>query len=277
MPHAWPMSRRYVEHRYAGRLHAGRRHARRAAAVLLAWMGTPLTAHALAPLRVVTEELAPYNMTVGGKVTGLSTEVVEAVLKDMDMPSRIQVMPWARAYDLALHADNVLIYSIVRTPEREALFQWAGPIAAAHWFLFSTQARPVPLNSLQEALDNRYQIATVNQDAGEQYLKGHAFKIGQTLQHSNQYLFNYEKLKQGHVALWISDELSAAYLARAHGKQPQTTLYRSLALPDLGDGAFSVAFSLNTPAHTVQRFRDGLQRLYSDGRYEAISHRWLGR
>lgn len=86
MPHAWPMSRRYVGRRYAGRRYAGR-----AAAVLLVWMGTPLTAHALAPLRVVTEELAPYNMTVGGKVTGLSTEVVEAVLKGMDMPSRIFV------------------------------------------------------------------------------------------------------------------------------------------------------------------------------------------
>ncbi|WP_225774503.1 substrate-binding periplasmic protein [Pseudomonas sp. Marseille-Q5115] len=227
------------------------------------------------PLHVVTEELPPYNMTSGTDVTGLSTEVVEAVFKEMGIAPRIQAMPWARAYDLALHADNVMIYSITRTPEREALFQWAGPIAPTRWFLFSSEARPVDLASLQEALEKRYQIATVNQDVGEQFLLSHHFEIGQTLQQSNHYALNYEKLKRGHVALWISDELNAAYTARNAGDDAAAVLHRSLELPELEDGGFSAAFSLATPPQTVDAFRAALQRLRSDGRYDAIVHKWL--
>ncbi len=68
-----------------------------------------------APLRIVTEELPPYNMTQNGRMTGMSTEVVQAVLKEVGMDAPIHSMPWARAYELALNESNVLIYSIVRT------------------------------------------------------------------------------------------------------------------------------------------------------------------
>jgi polar amino acid transport system substrate-binding protein len=246
-----------------------------AAAALLACLAGPQAALASSQLQVVTEELPPYNMTVEGKVAGLSTEVVEAVLREMGVAPNIQAMPWARAYDLALHGNNVMIYSITRTPEREALLQWAGPIAPTRWFLFSSQARPVELANLQEALDNRYQIATVNQDVGEQFLLSRAFQLGQTLQQSNHYGLNYEKLKHGHVALWISDELSALFTARDAGDDPRQTLHRSLELPELEDGGFSVAFSLSTPAHTVEAFRAALQRLHGDGRYDAIVRKWM--
>jgi len=244
------------------------------AAFAAALLCASLPGHA-GPLQVVTEELPPYNMTVGAATTGLSTEVVEAVFKEMGIAPQIHAMPWARAYDLALHADNVMIYSITRTPEREGLFQWAGPIAPTRWFLFSSEARPVDLASLQEALDKRYQIATVNQDVGEQFLLSRHFEIGQTLQQSNHYALNYEKLKRGHVALWISDELNAAYTARNAGDDAQAVLHRSLELPELEDGGFNAAFSLTTPAQTVEAFRAALKRLRADGRYDAIVHKWL--
>jgi polar amino acid transport system substrate-binding protein len=228
------------------------------------------------PLKVVTEELPPYNTRVGGEISGMCTEVVQAVFKEMGIAPDIQMMPWARAYDLALHADNVMIYSITRTPEREALFQWAGPIASTRWFLYSTQARPLNLGTLQQALEQRYQIATVNQDVGEQYLIGHGFVVGQTLQQSNHYALNYEKLKQGHVALWISDELNAAYTVRTAGDDPRQVLRPALELPELEDSGFNVAFSLSTDPQTVAAFRTALARLRADGRYDAIIRRWVG-
>lgn len=228
------------------------------------------------PLQVVTEELPPYNMRAGGKVSGMCTEVVQAVFREMGIDPDIQMMPWARVYDLALHADNVMIYSITRTPEREALFQWAGPIASTRWFLYSTQARPVNLNSLAEALERRYQIATVNQDVGEHYLTDRGFAVGQTLQQSNHYALNYEKLKLGHVDLWISDELNAAYTVGMAGDDPGRVLRPAMELPELEDSGFNVAFSLSTDPQTVAAFREALARLRLDGRYDAIVRRWVG-
>lgn len=226
------------------------------------------------PLRIVTEELPPYNMTQDGRVTGMSTEVVQAVLKEVGMDAPIQPMPWARAYEMALNESNVLIYSIVRTPARQSLFQWVGTIGPTQWYIYSLADRPVKLNSLADA--HGHQIATVNQDVGEQYLVSKGFRIGEDLQSSTKYEHNYRKLKVDHVELWISNELNALYLTRQNGEDPDKVLIRSLALPELSspDG-LSMAFSRKTPAETVEKFRAGLETIRRNGVYDAILRKWL--
>ncbi|MBT2339596.1 transporter substrate-binding domain-containing protein [Pseudomonas fluorescens] len=227
-----------------------------------------------APLRIVTEELPPFNMTQNGRVTGMSTEVVQAVLKEVGVDAPIYSMPWARAYELALNESNVLIYSIVRTPERESLFQWVGAIAPTQWYIYSLADRPVKLNSLADA--HGHQIATVNQDVGEQYLVSKGFRVGEELQSSTRYEHNYRKLKVDHVELWISNELNAMYLTRQNGEDPDKVLIRSLPLPELsGAEGFSMAFSRKTPVETVEKFRAGLQTIRRNGVYDAIVRKWL--
>ncbi|HEX5685938.1 MAG TPA: transporter substrate-binding domain-containing protein [Ideonella sp.] len=234
-----------------------------------------LAAHAgNADLRIVTEELPPYNMTQGGQITGLSTEVVQAVLKEVGVQAPIKSMPWARAYDIALNEENVLIYSITRTPQREKLFKWVGVIAPTHWALYSRPGRNLVIRQLDDA--RKFQIATVNEDAGEQYLVSKGFVLGKNLQSSNKYEFNYEKLKLGRVDLWISNELNALYLTRQAGDNPETHLVRVLSLPDLAnDDGLNMAFSSKTPDATVERFRKGLETIRRNGTYDAIKKKWL--
>ena len=227
-----------------------------------------------APIRVVTEELPPYNMAENGVVTGLSTEILQAVMAGLGLNPKIEILPWARAYDLAHHSDNVLIYSMARTQEREHLFEWVGAIAPTTWFLFSLSERPVWLNSLDDA--RQYHIATVNQDAGEQYLMAHGFQVGRELQSSSMYENNYRKLKVDHIELWISNELNAIHLMRKNGDDPETTMVRSLPLPELSsEEGLYMAFSPGTPDATVERFRAELERIKRDGTYQAIVKKWL--
>ncbi|UFH48216.1 substrate-binding periplasmic protein [Pseudomonas sp. KNUC1026] len=226
------------------------------------------------PLRVVTEELPPYNMSRDGRVTGLSTEIVQAVMREAGASAQIEVLPWARAYDVALNVPNVLIYSIARTPEREPLFQWVGPIAPTRWYLYSLADRPLALKSLADA--HGHQIATVHEDVGEQYLISKGFKPGTELQATSKYEYNYRKLKVEHVELWISNELNAVYLVRQNGDDPDKVLVKSLALPELSrDEGLSLAFSRGTSAETVERFRAALGRLRADGTVQAILDKWL--
>lgn len=241
-------------------------------ALLLAALGC-LPVWADEPIRVVTEELPPYNMTENGVVTGMSTEIVEAVFKEVGQTAQIQSMPWARAYDLALNEGNVLIYSIARTPAREGLFNWVGAIAPTRWFIYSLADRPVKLDSLEDA--HGHQIATVKADAGEQYLEAHGFQVGKELQSSSKYELDYQKLKIDHVELWISNELNALYLMRQNGDNPDKMLIRSLALPDLSSQGLFMAFSPKTPASTVARFRAGLDAIRRNGVYDAIARKWL--
>lgn len=225
-------------------------------------------------IRIVTEELPPYNMTLDSRLTGMSTEVVQAVLQEIGVQASIQSMPWARAYDIALNAENVLIYSIVRTAQREKLFKWVGNIAPMHWYLYAKPGRPIQLNNLDDA--RQYQIGTVKEDVGEQYLVSRGFSLGKNLQSSNKYAYNYEKLKYGRVDLWVANELNALYLVRQAGDDPARMLRPALSLPDLGgDDGLNMAFSLKTSDALVERFRQGLQAIRGNGRYAVIARKWL--
>ncbi|MFF7708897.1 transporter substrate-binding domain-containing protein [Pseudomonas sp. NPDC007930] len=231
-------------------------------------------AQAAADIEVVTEELPPYNMTENGQVTGLSTEIVQAVMKQAGVSAPIQVMPWARAYDRASEIPNVLIYSIARTPQREPLFQWVGAIAPTRWFLYSLADKPIHLNSLADA--HGHQIATVNKDAGQEYLLSQGFVMGRELQSTTKYENNYHMLKVDHVELWISNELNAYYLTRRNGADPDQELVRSLELKDLGGAeGLNMAFSKGTPPERVEQFRQALATVRKNGTYDAILKRWL--
>lgn len=231
-------------------------------------------AAAVDEIHIVTEELPPYNMTEDGRLTGMSTEVVRAVLEEIGQQASIQSMPWARAYDIAQNAENVLIYSITRTAQREKLFKWVGEIAPMNWYLYARPESNIRLDNLDAA--RQYQIATVKDDAGEQYLKAKGFTIGKNLQSNNKYQYNYEKFKLGRVDLWISIELNARYLIRQAGEDPATMVVPVLSLPDLGgDDGLHMAFSLQTEDAVVERFRQGLQAIRSNGTYDAIARKWL--
>ncbi len=50
------------------------------------------------PLTIVTEDFPPYNYEQDGKASGLSSEVVQAVLKEIGLQADIIFYPWRRAY-----------------------------------------------------------------------------------------------------------------------------------------------------------------------------------
>jgi len=73
-------------------------------------------------LRVVTEDSYPVQYVENGQLKGKNATSINTALEMMKLDASIEVLPWARAYNMALSTPNVLIFSITRTPEREDLF-----------------------------------------------------------------------------------------------------------------------------------------------------------
>lgn len=92
-------------------------------------------------LKIYTEHLPPYNYLENGDFTGYSTEILKAMLKEAGVESRFSMLPWGRAYlNASLEADS-LLYTTTRTPEREAVFEWIGPIGPRKMRLFKLKER----------------------------------------------------------------------------------------------------------------------------------------
>jgi len=248
---------------------------RKFGALCTAMVSTAIAAASLAhaeSIRILTEEFPPYNYTKDGKITGFSTEVIQAVLKQVKIQGEFQSVPWARAYEIAQSTENVLIYSIARNPQRENLFKWVGVIAQTQYYLFSLPNRKLKIDHLDQA--KNFQIATVNEDVGEQFLIAKGFLKGVNLQSSVKYELNYEKLKLGRVDLWIMPELVAIHLARQAGDAPAKSLTRSYAINDLGSDGYYMAFGAKTPDALVERLSRGLATIKRDGTYDALKKKW---
>ncbi len=224
-------------------------------------------------LQIVTEEYPPYNYTENGKVTGLSTEIVEAVLKETGLKGEIKVFPWARAYDMAQKDANTLIYSIGRIPDRENLFKWVGVIAPYDVYIFALKERKdIVINSLDDA--KKYRLATTIDDAREKYLKKNGFVVGQNIDSGTGNDVNLKKLMAKRVDLWPIAELVAFQLVKNEGKNPDNILKKAFHIKDLSSDGLYMAFSKATPDETVKKFQVGLEKVKANGTFAKIMKKY---
>ncbi|GAB2907354.1 hypothetical protein GCM10027181_03050 [Rheinheimera gaetbuli] len=77
-----------------------------------------------------TEHLPPYSYIEQDKLTGLNVELIRALCQRIQLSCNLQLLPWRRAFDMALHNPNSGVFSTSRSAEREMRFQWVGPIVS---------------------------------------------------------------------------------------------------------------------------------------------------
>lgn len=111
---------------------------RLALAFLFALLLSPVHA---AAITAYTEDLPPLNFQQGGQLTGYASELLTAMTARAGIPLHQQLLPWARAYTLVQSTPDTLLFSTVRTSEREPLFRWVGPISPRRVYLYRLEKR----------------------------------------------------------------------------------------------------------------------------------------
>lgn len=255
-----------------------RRWVRLAGACLL---GVSLCVQASGPmpeLTALTEQLPPLNMEVDGRVTGFSSELLDWMAADAGIPLRKQVLPWARAYDRALRNPDVILYSLVRTPERESLFRWVGPISPRRIVLYRWADRnDIVLKTLDDA--RPYRIGSTLESASTKLLEKLGFApipatdaAGGGLELGVNDETNMRKFIARRFDLLVSLDWAAAYNAKNAGIDP------SLLVPALVlDESSSYWYGLNpgTDPEVAKRLDQALLKLKSDGRYNQLRQKYL--
>ncbi|MEO7185163.1 MAG: transporter substrate-binding domain-containing protein [Rhodoferax sp.] len=222
------------------------------------------------PVTVVTEEYPPYNFydASQNKISGMGTEVVEEILKRTKLDYRLGIYPWARAYQMAQEAPNVLIYSIGRSGLRESLFKWVGVIAPYDVYLYSLKDRPeIKVRSLDRA--KRYKIGAVREDVRAQYLEQANIPLDLVIDDSA----NAKKLASQRIDLFPIDELGMVALYKREGLDPHSVV-KAFNLKALSAGLY-MAFSKETSDALVQRCQVALADIKRDGTFERIRLKYL--
>ena len=107
------------------------------------------------PLTLLTEENPPYNFADPdtGEVKGIVATTVRQLMKEAGIGYGLQLLPWRRAYRRTETNANTCIFSANKTPAREALFQWVGPLAGSEggWGFFMRPDSGIKISTLEEA------------------------------------------------------------------------------------------------------------------------------
>ena len=210
-------------------------------------------------VRVVTEASA-YVVQQGNKVAGPATEVLEKTLADAGVKDyRINLYPWARAYDMALAEPNVLIYLIARTPEREAQFHWVGEFMQVRYHLYRLKTRADISPPMLEAARN-YVIGVMRDDTRHQYLKKQGFARLVVSSHVTE---NFAQLLNRQVDMVPLSENGALNQCK-EANFDCAGLEKVLPLEELNTGLY-MAFSKSTPGELVARTQAAFEQLRANG------------
>lgn len=206
-------------------------------------------------VRVVTEDSPPFNyLAASGEISGTATQIVRHVLDESGVPYTMQVLPWARAYAVARKTPDVFIYSMARTPKRERLFHWIGPVAQLRSAFYRLAERE-DLQAERLADVKSHVVGGVNLDFGLEYLRKHGFRV-EGVANDDQTL---SKLLKGRVDYMLADESGFEFRISRLG------LDRSKFKKELEFRAISVdlylAASLETDMEMLQRVAEAYDRV----------------
>lgn len=213
-------------------------------------------------VRVVTEHWPPYNyLDEHGNVTGIATNKLEWVLTNLNLDANIEVFHWAKAMQLAEFEKNVFIFSIYRTPDREARFQWICPLLEKRSIAMYrlTERVDIDINQVQDA--KNYRTSVIRNDLSMDMLVKAGFMEGEHYELSIDEETNVRKLIHGRIDLIIQEEHSLRFrLAELGIDFSHVVRVQSLGNAEKYDCC--IATSLQTDKALVEQVRSELYSLY---------------
>jgi polar amino acid transport system substrate-binding protein len=222
------------------------------------------------PMTIYTE-IFPPDQFLGpdGQLTGFSIELVKEIQKRTNNKDPIQVVTWARGYGEARTKPNVVLLSMARTVERDALFGWIGPIKESLSYLYTKSDSKVALVKLEQAKSLKL-IGVYKEDVRDQFLVKAGFI---NLDRSVDQGIILKKLIAGRIDAMAGAPDSICDLLRAEGLKPD---YLRPTCAFLNTQIY-IAISKKTSPAAIRSWNKAFQAMKKDGTFSHIFRKYYPR
>lgn len=214
-------------------------------------------------LHIATESSPPTSMLESGRVVGIATDKVREAMQRAAVDYTLEVLPWKRAYSIALTRPNGCVYSTTRTPEREHLFKWVGPTDEGDWVLMGRADRRYELQTLEDA--RKLRIGTYGGDARDAFLRARGFLVDP----APNDLSNPQKLLLNRIDLW-------AVGLRRDSPMPENSGWAGRIVPVFTFNRVKLYLACNraVPDAAVNRLNAAFEAMRRDGTARRIDRKY---
>lgn len=222
---------------------------------------------AATPLQMLTDDHPPLHYQQGEQMLGFGVDVVRALAARTGDTVTLRQVPFLRAMrETTEHAD-MAVFTVLRTAEREARYQWVGPLMEVESGLYSSKSDMPRLTSLQDAA-RAGRITAPRKWLAYSYLKQQGLSNLYGVETPEQMM---KLLRLGRTDLVVLDNLSLAALAE---EVDMKAAQLHLQLPLMKQANY-IAFSRQTDPALVQRWQQALDAMKRDGQLATFEQRWL--
>jgi polar amino acid transport system substrate-binding protein len=164
-------------------------------------------------MQLIIQEFAPYGYTntKTKEIQGYLTEKAQEIIRRSGATSSISSTSLARGLQATKTEENTCLLNLRRTPERENLFTWVGPLTSTDWVLYGRNSDNRTLKTLEDA--KPYRIGSYKNSATGLELAELGYKIEFAASDEE----NPNLLMINRIDYWIVAEPRGMYLAHEQG------------------------------------------------------------
>jgi polar amino acid transport system substrate-binding protein len=223
-------------------------------------------------LRFVAEDLPPFHFFDADKrPTGALVEIIETLMLRTKLSGSIELIPFARSYDLALKEQNTFMFSLMKSADREDQFQWVGQIYKSKAFLVGLRNRlNIDISNLEEA--KSLVVGTIRGYHAEKYLQEKGFSTQNNLHLSVNYKHMWSMLFTNRIDYILTNFIAIDREMKSIGFN-KSDIKSYVELHDFPGDLF-IATGLSTTNKTVVVLSAALQKIKDDGTYKKIMDKW---
>lgn len=219
----------------------------------------------------ITENLPPLNYLDDSGAQGFSVELLRLMAAQAGVRLALQVLPWQRAMQVAEAQPDSILFSLTRTPEREAQYQWVGPIAQRRILIYRLASR-TDLTMAQFSEIGTARIGVVRDSAADRQLQAVGLRPGVQLEQGLDDATNVRKLLAGRMEYVALLDWAAAWNLRLL-QLPYGTL--TAVMEQDSARSYYYGLRLDTDPALVKRLQQALDVIRRDGRYERLRQRYF--
>ena len=174
----------------------------------------------LAQLEYLTEEWAPFNYERNGVATGISVDILEAAFRNIGVErsrADVRIVQLAEGFHAVQKGPGKALFAVVRTPEREPLYKWAGPFTKASFVLYAPMRSNITIAAAEDL--KRYSIGAVSASIENDLLARQGVPPARLVNRKTPGEL-LRMLEAGEIDLWATGDLAGRYQMLQTAKNP---------------------------------------------------------